>query len=501
MKNYLLLILGILLVSSCVTIREDQTKSFGLFGKNKAQEHVEHYGELLSDPTRYDLASENWTDYFSVDLYEKNFVDNIDIFPLYFDAMGGHYPSFKLIRLMKSNGFEFKNNLSYSEKDQKKAVIAYTWPSFLSAGENRESLAKIKDKMSELKELQTSVSSLANGKIDQIGKEAEMNSIMDFYSTWNRYRDSVVIHNLSNFIKNSNKYDQILFFIPGYNIPYSMQVAQAERMRDSVQMYTNTTSTLIIPIHWPAGDSKRFDNWSKDNPIPSLTGWLSIKNRAYFLGYRLRQISKLIEKSNPKIRQKYFAHSTGAAAIMTLIADPGRGLDIGRDCVEICNGSPNEMVLHENCLGNRNHYRYMQYLSHSTPRLKTKVPVFFSAPAIGTSWRKTICDADGVQKSRSLYSSFNKKDPALRKKFGIGPVADVALAFKCKPQALFIDNSRVLSASTMGCREVSLSRVKETYNTLKSTPNLKNKSHNIFEYMRKIEYKDLFVEFLLESDN
>lgn len=260
--------------------------------------------------------------------------------------------------------------------------------------------------------------------------------------------------------------ENIVFFVHGYNVPYSLAVIQMLMLREKMQSAgLNVDNTLFVPIFWSSGDLKKKNikpekakNFNVGDKFRYRTaqGWLYYSNRAYYAAITLRNVLNKIDVDSTK-NVMIFAHSLGATIATSACINTTSKLD-NRD------------------ISNDLRKKFTQ-----TPIPTIPIKIFLSAPAIpGVN---TFTDMDSCFSNKVVFSTVNNRDRMLSK-------------FK------FINPKR-LSSTTLGSDyKGEASETKRLFMLKDFCDNFIyrkvscRKDHDIFTYMRQDEYLKLLKEFI-----
>ncbi len=149
-------------------------------------------------------------------------------------------------------------------------------------------------------------------------------SIDSFTITWDAHFIKEYTRKLNETLRARNK-KKVVFFIHGYNVPYSLATIQCmEFIKLAKQNGVAVEEYLFVPVYWPSNDMKNHElDSGKLNTFNHRNyrngrrfGYYS--NRAYYSALTLRQI---ITKISPEVSVRIFSHSLGATLATTTLID------------------------------------------------------------------------------------------------------------------------------------------------------------------------------------
>ena len=125
-------------------------------------------------------------------------------------------------------------------------------------------------------------------------------------------------------------YDRVLFYVPGFNNPYSFAAMQAlEVLEKTEDLIAESEKLLLVPILWRA---MAFKKAAKKNGkyveqtynIPRVAQSFSVHfNSAYLGGLGLRRVLNVVETAPEKMpKMCFYAHSSGTSLIAATFINP-----------------------------------------------------------------------------------------------------------------------------------------------------------------------------------
>lgn len=434
---------------------------------------------------------ENWGQYFKTDILSALNAGS-DFLPVKLDSYGSLYPEETLLEGINDMNFADPNK---SGMDMHKFslfdMIKLNHATFLS---------NVSSKYPALK-------TLIPG-IEYKSYFENYNNLESFYKKWDSITLNKVTQQLSAKINNGG-YNQVIFFVHGYNVPYSLANVQCivfkQKVNEIISSDKNQTvknrRILYVPVFWPS-------NAQKNNIIDSATfniedtksGLKGLKNgiyfqfyssRAYYSAVTLRKIINQISTEDNKCQVKIFCHSLGASVGTTALINTFSKLNSDfHETIERTNPDSDELEYFK--IKEPVNYDLYQLLS-KTPLPKQRITVFLSAAAI--PGQNTFCDIDSATSvTKKYFVCINYKDTMLTKS-GI-------ILFGRKIPGI---DARKFSATTLGCDykgEVDATRnfftKRGLKNNFESLIVSKNTDHDILTYFLQPDYIKFISLFLKE---
>jgi hypothetical protein len=435
------------------------------------------------------LMKDNWGMYFKenvlTELDTNKIIDHL--FEIKMDAYGSIYPNEEILNAITQKDFQGDSS-KYGDLASHSFIRMFT--------ENDSRKEKVKN---------------AIFKINNDSIKAIYDSLLKFkynladdtfFTYWDKYHTTKVINSLKNLI-NGSSINRVIFFIHGFNVPYSLAALQALNIYQIAKPELKNQKVLYVPVYWPSNNAKKCnldqDKFSTENIKEFKSNgslFLRYTNRCYYAAITLRQI---INGLDPNIKIDIITHSLGAT--------------IGTSCLI----NTHSKLHHNRCSGLRKHSKDSAWIVNSTkkfkrkdninsdllkdfyanPLPKQKIAVFLSAAAIpGVNTFKDM--NTGIMKNKKFYVTINPNDEMVTKDNIRQAVKD-----KTKITIDYIRASR-LSSTTLGCNyECEACKTKalfEKHDDLKNRFVTKEVSqetdHDIFTYMQQPEYINFFKFFL-----
>ncbi len=428
-----------------------------------------------------ETITSNWCSFFKEDIYPI-LSPQIDVFPLKIDSYGGFYPHPSLFKGFsdsdfKSSKLSHKNNLAYSmfnifQRNKNKILQNLNTQSTVIKGE-----------YTELFDITGDRALLLTEKLDR------------FYKKWNQYNDKITIDALKAALSNKKK---VIFFIHGYNVPYSLANVQMIELTKLLKekLNINTTNLLMVPIFWSSNSEKECNiksehDFSIDDKknLNNGLGFLYYSNRAYFAAISLRKILNALYDDFENKEVLIFSHSLGTTISTTAIINTTKKLHYSKKnrylaLKNIEDFNQNDFIN----LKKRNYLNYkiiQNMIAEELPKIKTKV--FLSAAAI--PGHNTFIDMSKKNiNNKYFYVTSNINDNALKKKY---------LGF------IEIGEKRFGSTSLGLGNPEEITLVKELFqDNLEENIAFKkvntNGKHNIFDYMQQDSYIELIKKWYFD---
>ncbi|RPD39924.1 alpha/beta hydrolase [Chitinophaga barathri] len=297
--------------------------------------------------------------------------------------------------------------------------------------------------------------------------------LLKFRQIWNdRYLKAFADSMKKVICKNNIR--RVVFFIHGYNVPYSVAHLQGnDLIRDFMSECRLTgfnEKVLFVRVFWPSNDAKtlRFSKNGctiKDDVEPG-TGKLYnyITNTAYLASLTIRQLMKDID---PTLQVNIISHSFGATVAAGTVLHPIQKMK------DTCS--------HLN--------RYFVKAFRELPPLPQKTFFFMNAPGMpGVTTFNTISPALNAQ--HFFYIGYNDRDRVLLKKF-LGPIP--------------ISPSKK-SSTTLGCNyrneviktsdSVKMRGMDGHFQPFRTS---ERTVHDYFCYRQQLGFKDAYRQYVRES--
>ena len=272
----------------------------------------------------------------------------------------------------------------------------------------------------------------------------------------------------------------IIFFIHGYNVPYSLAHLQSNRIMALLDSAGLENNTLFFRVLWDGGSRKKLNIKVKEKngevilkhltykdvlTLRNATGFNKRINYSRACGLTLRQFMNSILKQggNDSLSFKIITHSLGANVAASCLLNnayvlPFKGKKV-RKMAESINYQLDSLLLPKNISllkkrkANRALIPVLEKM-RNVPLPNAKVDVFMNAPAIAGVTSFLYHDTD---KNYSFTVGFNRFDPVLDKRFlsknitlfSFGPkkfgATTLGLNYQneCRKTALLFSNSKV----------------------------------------------------------
>jgi len=407
-----------------------------------------HSSELFEpyNKEQISIIEDNWNQYFKDDIFSV-LDSNEAVFPIAFDSYGAIYPTDTLFQKFDAENFaagipgtgdKIKNIATINHSDNN--LNKYSMFQIFHWDENAEKLEAGIETINNVKDqnfyrnLLDEYSTAPGYKGKTIKRTSlEFYHYVDgFYEQWNAYHLNKTNEKLIITI-NKEKPDYILFFIHGYNVPYSLAVIQSIEIRNYIQNLQNEINKpgklLLVPVFWSSNDQKKSELDTEEKvtirdevKVSNVVKWGFYGTRANFAGLGLRQILHELESSTDELPELLiYSHSLGAivatnALINAISRLPGKySAQITRDnCggIVINDSIKNDLELNENI-----NYKLLQKFN-TIPFPQSHIRLFMSAPAIsGIETFGDMCEGNKI--TTAIFSSVNPKDMTLKKFVGV----------------------------------------------------------------------------------
>jgi hypothetical protein len=438
-KNTLLLIFFWSISLSLLAQQSDKWKYFSSF--DSAQKFV---------------IEKNWVQYFETDIYSKlDTVDN-NIVSIRLDSYGSIYPKENILE-----GVNFNPN-----GINKKSLTAFSMYDIFGSEGNRKIILNNIQKLSEkgginisksnfYKALLSGFESCQSSKKNKEILPCTHLTIDSFYRIWDSVHLIEKTAEIEQTLRNG-KYKKIMYFIHGYNVPYSLANVQLISLMNEMKggsIGLNTKEILFVPIFWTSNacknlnlkSNKLFDisnrtglgNGGLDNGI----SYMYYSKRAYFAAITFRKLLNKLAKIDQN--QFVFTHSMGATVVTSALINTVSKLDIKRSNKDFIRSKPSQ----EKLKSKLDPITYDIVNGFMEPIPSQPITIFMSAPAIpGVS---TFVDLDTSSnsnfKTKHFYCTINVKDEMLTKEVAKLPFV----------------NKNTFGASSLGCDIIDASKTKQ----------------------------------------
>lgn len=225
-------------------------------------------------------------------------------------------------------------------------------------------------------------------------------NLLQFRQEWNERFLPGILNHMEELSKEKSL-AELIGFIPGYNVPYSLahlqSVALFNDIIDSLPA-EKVSQTLFVRFFWPSNDGKQkkfgCGKCKMNNQLRLINAKLYnfVTNRAYFSGLTVRE---LVNRLPLQLRIKLVSHSFGAVISSAVVLSPE-----GKIKRKWRNAEFNKQMLKSFA---------------TVPIPQRPIKIFMSAPGIpGVANFKSI-DAV-INGNHQFFVSYNPKDKVLRKK-------------------------------------------------------------------------------------
>ncbi len=422
----------------------------------------EEIGQRFNDQQK-EIIRNNWNDFEGENL-EKPFPASVpsDVTSIRFDGLGCVYPSFmddsRLRALFLRDWVDYRTLASRSFY-----MLLRKRPGALAT--IRPELAK---QFKGLEKIANRNFSGDPAKVDSL----TITNFFKFRQAWNQLFLGELIQTTRKHIQDKG-IEQLYFFIPGYNVPYSLAHLQGNRVFEDIdRLVTDSDSKkkiLYVRVFWPSNNKKNSvfgkTRCNIKNQKSLRSGLLNdyVTNRAYLASLSLRA---LLRELDPALSVNVVSHSFGAVISTGLVLSPVRKIAKSQR-----NSPFNQSLLTEFEIG--------------IPR--QKITLFLNAPAI--PGRTTFLPLDKNQNANHhFYIGFNPKDQMLTKQ-----VAPVIRWFTSAAKR----NATTLGADWHG--EVNRLKKLVAHQGLEKNftycPSL-HKNHDYFCYRQQEAFKEHFSNYV-----
>jgi hypothetical protein len=444
----------------------------------------------------------NWTQYFKYDIYaELKHMDRM-IFPIHLDSYGSVYPDLVLLNNVRSRSFRYK-------RLPDKYTGKYSLYQFFKGANFRE---KLQDALVKLPPERRVFYDTVLSQYSRLKTQDKLD-IERFYTIWDSARYDMVVADLKKRIDSTGA-TKILFYVHGYNVPYSLAALQSIELKKFINSsaYSNKQKLLLVPVFWPSNNLKycnltekgKFKGFSVSDKTKLFRGGLRngklfwyYANQAYYAATGLRQILNGLNGAKTKegkdVEIVLYSHSLGAVVVTSAIMNTFskmqlnnfvyRYMNVNWDSIKRVDGDLYRKLKRSDELGFE---IASQFKKVNLP--KQKMTIYLSAPAI--SGENTFVNIDSaVLKNINVFSTVNKSDPVLSKKNAsfLGRVGLV--------------NAGNFGATSFGCDSNDCRSVKEFFASRVDTSKLRYQplnvdDHDFFVYLNTPGYKSFITEML-----
>lgn len=440
------------------------------------------YFKNFTDTSSQRLIIENWKQYFKEDLLYK-LDKEVNYVPVKLDSYGSLYPEGKVF-----------NNVNFNFYSRNSAdTWAYSIYDIFKSND-KQIVKNVKEDKTLSTNHKTFYTNILQNKCEFLGDE-------DFYQAWDDFHFKNKMDEINKKINDPvKKFKKVIFFIHGYNVPYSLANIQLIALKDAIKndCKMDISEILFIPIFWTSNDNKNKKIGSEEEfDISNYTGlfnggakngylFLFYSNRAYYASITLRKMINRIE--NKDIDLLIFSHSLGATVVTSALINTVSKLHTNasiefdtinkKDCKLNLLGAAqlkkDDIISYELVSG---------FLNEPIPTRKLKI--FMSAPAIpGFYTFKDQCEENF--KNKLFYSTVNLEDEMLTKKIA----------------KLRFVTAHNFSSSSLGCDLNDAESTKQLFKN-KSQFNYKivsdEEDHDILTYLNQQDYLNFLKNFFNEK--
>lgn len=294
----------------------------------------------------------------------------------------------------------------------------------------------------------------------------------DFIEKWNEKFIPEWIDEFNRLLS-TNKFKRIIFFIHGYNVPYSLAHLQGNVMLDSLLSFSpdlTPEDILYVRLIWPSGDNKYHQISSTECNYGNIQGPGTVKlyqyvsNRAYLASVYLRRILTNIQTNAPI---DIITHSHGSTIATTALIKTTSKLHLTVD--EKDKSEMYQLIVNE-------------------PLPNKQISVFLNAPSIpGVNTFSDIDTTISFYKKYFFFIGYNNNDKTLKKGF----------------IDLLTDLAPYLSSTTLGCNyEDEVTKTKKVFaekglaTQVIAKENSVVEEHEFFCYLHQPLFKQNLIWYL-----
>jgi hypothetical protein len=449
------------------------------------------YFSKYSEPQKK-LIKDNWSQYFKAD-FLQSLKPELNTFSIKLDSYGSLYPEREILNCITDEGFA-------NPKRKDVNLLKYSfYEAFL------ENYDEINRSVPNLKDVNAKLTYLKIMNLLKTKPDFSEESMEGFYDLWDEHLLDLYCDSLKKVIA-ANKFDRVLFFIHGYNVPYSLATIQTIELSNIIEKLQidkkiPQQKILYVPVFWPSNDQKKCEIGSKPTfNIDNIKGlfdggatngirFLYYANRSYYAAITLRKIlNALNDQSEVKI--SIYSHSLGAIVATSALINTYSKLHSDYvDLMKSYDPSKDEDKLHKMKKAELLTYDIFKGLNGTTIPNK-KMNVFLSAAAMPGI--NTFTDMVIATNNANFYCTINKKDEMLTK-------SAITIMGKKIPKL----NASDLNATTLGCDfDEDISNTFEYFKTHISQNRFHSKDltldtdHDILTYFQNLKYVSFIAEFL-----
>ncbi len=408
---------------------------------------------------------DNWDDFFGSDL--EQILPNkfaATTLSIKFDGLGCLYPEgSKEIHQIEN---EFEDTALDTRIFHKESFYhLYEHPKFISS----PAVKRFREEVG----FESSMPRLMPDNPDEAQKQQAIKAMgglryFKFADEWNRKFLPSKIDQI-NAAAGSSKIKRIIFFIHGYNVPYSLAQIQGNELSKTLnESGLNTDEVLFVRVLWPSGFRKRDDfsdntcNYDNFENAKTAVAFTYYSNRTFMAAIYLRQIIRGIDRKD--IDVDIITHSHGSSLASALLVNATSRMQSG--------------VL--------SNFIAMRMLCEPLP--DRNIDVFMNAPSI-----------PGVNTFTDLASG----SPQSKYRFHVGFAPHDKVLLKRKlPVLTSLKFSAIISATTLGCDfKGEIGKTKEIFrerghgDNFKATKISDELQHDFFCALQQQGMKDALQDF------
>jgi hypothetical protein len=373
--------------------------------KQKVTVHQKNFLPYLQTDAQRSFAESNWTEvcFNNLDLTLPPLAQNANIFSVKYDALGCVYPTFMTTDMLCLEPHSVKLPDWYLYKY---SFYELFYPDDESDRDNMRLNIEMNVPNSS-KEFLTSL--LDERLIHDDGHENKktpdslrVNDIFKFINSWNDKYQSEITDEIRK-ILDEKKIAKIVFFFPGFNVPYALAQIQANNVIDTYRTELNDErlfeSILFVKLFWPSfayKQGKFTENssiFNNDINYKSMIYFNNARNRVYSIGYQIRKLMNHLQFSGDI---DIVGHSSGSDLITVTLIDPIKKINLKK----------NDTAFN----------RALVYNYKSTPLPSNKVKAFLNAPSIPGIITFGENQMDRPEQRNYYWTiGFNNSDKVLRK--------------------------------------------------------------------------------------
>ncbi|WP_439584854.1 hypothetical protein [Dyadobacter bucti] len=335
-------VLVLFFASSIFAVAQDPIRSEPICRKCKKQQdliHQTHFLPYLQTDFQRSFATNNWTEvcFNNLDSVLPPLAKNANIFSVRYDALGCVYPKFMTSDMLglgpQSIGLRDWNMYKYS-------FYKLFYPK--SESDRVRMRQDIETNLpSPGKEFLTSL--LAERRNHNGGSDnattpdsIRVDDIFRFVNSWNDKYQSEAIEEIRKVV-DEKKIKKIVFFFPGFNVPYALAQIQANNIIDAYKHELNYDQLfediLFVKLFWPsfAYKESRFtehsSKFNNDINIKSMIYFTNARNRVYSIGFQIRKLIYSLKFSGTI---DIIGHSSGSDLISVTLIDPIKKINLKR---------------------------------------------------------------------------------------------------------------------------------------------------------------------------